>query len=101
MTPKTSDETLRGFYKLIKPAGPGWDAVLNKAKAEGITINKEAGQLPLEILAMVIGCISIYAALFATGFWVYHETLPAVIATGVAIFGAAVIFKILGKLKFE
>ena len=101
LTPKTSDETLRGFYKLIKPAGPGWDAVLNKAKAEGITINKEAGQLPLEILAMVIGCISIYAALFATGFWVYHETLPAVIATGVAIFGAAVIFKILGKLKFE
>ena len=101
LTPKTSDETLRGFYKLIKPAGPGWDAVLNKAKAEGITINKEEGQLPLEILAMVIGCISIYAALFATGFWVYNETLPAVIATGVAIFGAAVIFKILGKLKFE
>ena len=101
LTPKTSDETLRGFYKLIKPAGPGWDAVLNKAKAEGVTINKEAGQLPLEILAMVIGCVTIYAALFATGFWVYHETTSAIIATIIAIFGATIIFRILRRLKFE
>lgn len=100
-TPATADETLRGFYKLIKPGGPGWDPVLNKAKAEGITIEKEAGQLPMEILAMVCGCIAIYAALFATGFWVYKETLSAIIATAIAILGAVVIFKILNKLKFE
>ncbi|NER85139.1 MAG: Na+:solute symporter, partial [Leptolyngbya sp. SIO1D8] len=81
--------------------GPGWDAVLNKANAEGVAIDKEAGQLPLEILAMVIGCITIYAGLFATGFWVYGETTFGIVATIIAIFGATIIFRILRRLKFE
>ena len=61
LTPPTDDKTLRNFYRKIKPGGPGWNAVLQKANAEGDPIEKVSGQLPLEILCMVIGCITVYS----------------------------------------
>ena len=67
LTPPTDDATLRKFYRLIKPAGSGWDAVLNKAREDGDPIDKEYGQLPLEILCVVIGCFTVFGILFATG----------------------------------
>ena len=56
-------------------------------------------QLPLEILCMFIGCLTVYSALFATGFWIYDNILPANIAMVVAAIGAFFLFKIWGKLK--
>jgi hypothetical protein len=38
---------------------------------------------------MVAGCFAVYSALFATGYWIYGRTLPAVILSGVAA-GSAV-----------
>lgn len=98
-TPPTKDETLRSFYQLIKPGGPGWDAVLEKAKAEGKPIEKEVGQLPLELLCMLIGIASIYATLFATGFWIYGKIAPAVILTVIAIGSTLFIIRTWGRLK--
>ncbi len=89
-TPPTEDQTLRDFYRLIKPGGSGWDVVLAKAKADGDPIEKEVGQLPLELLCALIGIICIHAALFATGFWIYGKVVAALILT--AIFGASLLF---------
>ncbi|MFT7463753.1 MAG: SSS family solute:Na+ symporter [Pseudohongiellaceae bacterium] len=35
------------------------------------------------LLATVLGCLTVYAALFATGWWIYGETTDAAVATGV------------------
>jgi solute:Na+ symporter, SSS family len=83
-TPQTSDKKLREFYRLIKPGGPGWDAVIEKANAEGDALKKEKGQLPLEILCMFIGCFAVYGALFATGFWIYGKFAPAALLTAIS-----------------
>jgi len=100
-TAPTDDKTLRKFYRLIKPGGNGWDAVIDKANAEGDTMKKEHGQLPFEILCFVVGCITIYSALFATGNWIYGNTMPALILTGLTGLGLFFLITAWGKLQHE
>lgn len=69
-TRPTSDAVLRSFYKRIKPGGPGWKRVVDKAKTEGIELAKAddlAWDVPTGILCMLLGTVSIYSILFAIG----------------------------------
>lgn len=101
MTPVTDQQILRSFYQKIKPSGIGWDKVIEDAKKEGVEIRKEHGQFPLELLGMVVGCITVFSALFTTGFWLYGDTNKAVAFGVITIIGGYVIAKITQKLKFQ
>ncbi|MEQ9424545.1 MAG: sodium:solute symporter family protein [Cyclobacteriaceae bacterium] len=92
LTPKTSDVTLKSFYQKIKPAGPGW------SKFSTLDNTKSPDNLPLEIMAMVIGCITVYSALFATGNWVYGNIAIASILSVTSTIGAYVLLKIWRKI---
>lgn len=100
-TEPTDDETLRNFYKKIRPSGSGWDAVIQKAKADGVDIRKEKSQLPLELLCWVVGCVAVYSALFATGNWIYGNVSTASILTIVSIAGGAFLFRAWGNLQTD
>ncbi len=101
VTPATSDEKLIEFYQKIRPGGPGWKAVIEKAAAKGESITYHKGQLPLELLSFVIGCFTVYAALFATGYWIYGQTSAALIASAGALIGGALLFRSWGKLQTQ
>ena len=101
MTPPTEDAKLRAFYRLIKPGGSGWDVVLQKAREEGDPIEKEMGQLPLEILCVLIGCFTVFGILFATGNWIYGKIVPATILSAIAVGGSYFLFWAWGKLKID
>jgi Na+/proline symporter len=73
MTPPTDDKTLRNFYEKIKPGGPGWQAVLDKAADENVDLKPVRDKLPLQLLCVLIGCISVYSFLFATGNILYSN----------------------------
>ena len=100
-TEPTDDETLRNFYKKIRPSGNGWDHVIQKAKADGVDIHKEKSQLPLELLCWLVGCVSVYGALFATGNWIYGNINSALILTGISIVGAIFLFRAWSSLKTD
>jgi solute:Na+ symporter, SSS family len=101
ITPETDHAKLIDFYRRIKPGGPGWDKVLKEAHDKGIAVVKETGQLPLEMACMFIGCIAVYGALFATGYWIYGRTGPAIISTLLAAGGAAFLFLVWGRLRTQ
>ena len=90
MTPADEKETLIKFYKKTKPGGPGW----NKIK-EHITVSdeKEEWIVPKGILCMIIGCITIYSALFSTGYFIYGEISSALIFLLVTIISGLILFK--------
>lgn len=100
-TPADDDETLRKFYNKIRPGGPGWNAVIEKAEAEGVPMKRHAGQLPLEILSMFVGVFTVYSALFATGFWIYGETSNGVLFSALTVLGAALLFRNFNKIKAD
>ena len=90
ITPADEKETLIKFYKKTKPGGPGW----NKIK-EHITFNDEKEQwiVPKGIICMIIGCITIYSALFSTGYFIYGEISSALIFLLVTIISGLILFK--------
>ncbi|MEL7338972.1 MAG: Na+:solute symporter, partial [Bacteroidota bacterium] len=98
-TPQTDEETLRNFYRKIRPGGPGWDAVIERSRNADTPLEKSQGQLPLELACFLIGSVTVYAALFATGFWIYGETTSAMIASGLAIGGGIFLFRVWNQLK--
>ena len=92
-TRPTSPETLEHFYRKTRPGGPGWDGVRRDLEARGeLPIVRNEGQLSLRILAMVIGAVAIYAALFATGFYLYGRGVPTLVAALVAVAGFGWLF---------
>jgi len=96
-------ETLRAFYKLTHPGGPGWKRVIREAEADGVMINeKEAGkawEMPKQILLVFLGCIAIYSSLFTIGGIIYSEFTRAAILGGVAIISTIFLFRILRTLR--
>jgi len=89
ITPADDEQTLRSFYRLNRPGGPGWRKVIDEAARDGVTITGPEGgrsNLPAGILCMVAGCLAIYSALFGTGYWIYgNTTLGAVFTTVCAV----------------
>jgi len=82
LTRPTDTETLQNFYATTRPGGPGWKPVVKNMPAAVDTAGD--GQLPVRILGMLVGSVAVYATLFATGLFLYGETVNALIATVVS-----------------
>lgn len=103
-TKPTEKETLRKFVIKMNPGGFGWKKVYNDAEKDGIPIKTDAipVNIPLGILQMVLGCITVYAFLFATGYVIYGDFKIAIPLTVVAIvFAVGLVFTIVKKKKLE
>ncbi|MDP2322007.1 MAG: sodium:solute symporter family protein [Acidobacteriota bacterium] len=72
LTRPESDATLVGFYKLVRPAGPGWT---NIARMAGVGASPDS--LPQQLLGWILGCTFVYASLFGAGSALYGLTLQA------------------------
>lgn len=89
VTQPEKDEILLSFYRKVTPAAFGWKKVLDRYPNE----KQEIGQLPKEIGLMLVGTVMVYAALFATGFFIYGNMLGGSIATVIAVVGGGIIIK--------
>ncbi|MCI0514501.1 Na+:solute symporter [candidate division KSB1 bacterium] len=101
---KPSDmRTLRSFYQLVKPGGPGWKVVIEQAKRDHDPVRTDGRpwDVPTGILCMVLGCFAVYSALFATGNWIYGKTTSAAILTAVALLATFGLVKLWNKLQVE
>lgn len=103
LTKPEEDQILIHFYETTHPGGPGWKHIIDKAAQQGIelTTNNEHWELPVSLLHVLLGCIGIYAALFATGNFIYGNFMLGSIL--LAIFGGAIylIFKLWPKLNIK
>ncbi|MDD4818184.1 MAG: Na+:solute symporter [Victivallaceae bacterium] len=99
--PKTSKERLRSFVEAINPGGPGWKRVFDDAATEGrpLKTSHAAQSIPLGILAAVVSCFAVYAALFATGEFIYSRTLRGTILAVAAVVAVLVVARIWKKMN--
>ncbi|HPS55657.1 MAG TPA: hypothetical protein PLP05_08665, partial [Sedimentisphaerales bacterium] len=103
ITKPTDKKTLYKFCNLVHAGGPGWNHIKALAKKDGVDIEKsgEKWDMPYGILCMVIGCVFVYSAIFATGYWIYGEVIQAVLLTTLSAFSVVLLFKFWGKLNLE
>jgi len=98
LTKPTEERVLLSFYRKLRPGGPGWRAFLERAKAAGESSGglEAAWRVPRGILCMFLGCVAVYSVLFATGYWIYSKTLPAVILSATAVVSTILLFRLWG-----
>ena len=86
VAPPTSRETLVKFFRLVRPAGPGWGTVQAEAG-----VGSSPDSLSQGMLGWVLGCAFVYAALFGTGSLLYGRMpqfylwLALFVASGVGV----------------
>ena len=103
VTRPTDDLTLRKFYRLVRPGGPGWNVVLKQAQQAGDPITETAtkGDLPRGIICMVAGCMSVYSVIFAAGYYMYGQLTKGIVFTIVAVVGIAFLMNLWKKIEME
>lgn len=101
LTQPETDAVLYDFYKKIQPGGPGWARVVRKAESENKTLitDKKPWGVPSGIAAMLLGCMMIYSAMFATGFWIYGKSQQAAILSVLAVITGYALVKMWKKIK--
>jgi Na+/proline symporter len=101
MTQPEDSDVLETFYKKTQPGGPGWDKIVNEAKANGTTIvaAKEGWSVPSGILAMLVGCVLIYSVMFTTGNLIYGNYTDALVLLGVSVISGLILIKLWKKIK--
>ncbi len=96
LTRPTSHETLVNFCKVARPGGPGWESVIEKERKKGREVQHledEAWRVPQGILCMVLGSVSVYSALFATGYWIYGNYIWATALTALTLVSSVLLAK--------
>ena len=93
MTTPTDRSTLLSFYKLVRPAGPGWASIRAEA---GVGASQDS--LPLAMLGWVCGVSFIYSALFGVGSFLYGRTSLAIFWTAVFVGTGLTLLRLMPKL---
>ena len=103
MTPAEDKSVLQTFYQKIQPGGPGWKKVIDEAEKENINItdDSQGWSVPSGITAMLLGCVMIYAAMFATGYWIYGDYIRASIITMISAVFAALLVRTWKKVRVK
>ena len=93
LTRPTDVVTLRRFYDLTRPAGPGWNAV-----RQGTTLAPSHDSVPDMLLGWTAGVAFVYAGLFGTGSLIYGRVLAGVVWGIVFVASGTVLVKIIPRL---
>jgi len=104
LTKPEKTETLRRFYKLTQPGGPGWAKIVKEAEEDKDPLVDEKDkkwELPLAILCVFIGCVVIYSALFSIGSFIYSNTVTGISLGLISLIGTIFLFKSFSKLRIR
>lgn len=104
LTKPEKTETLRSFYQLVYPGGPGWKKVVEDARKEGVELvspEKAEWDVPTGILCMLLGSFIVILSLFATGHILYGNYLMAAGLSVIDILLIALLIRTWKNLKAD
>jgi Na+/proline symporter len=93
MTAPTDRATLVKFYRLVRPAGSGWEPIRKEAG-----VGPSPDSIPQMMLAWTTGCVFVYAALFGAGSFVYGHAGTGALWTVLFIVSGAVLYKLMRRM---
>jgi Na+/proline symporter len=104
VTRPTDTTTLRKFYRLIQPGGPGWLKVVEEARRDNDPVESPrvgGWDVPAGILCMVLGTLAVYGALFAVGNFIYGNHLLGLSLTAGVLVASFLLIRIWAKLSIK
>lgn len=99
-TKPTDYKTLVSFFNSVKPYGSGWNGLKRQAQQQGDSLEPGVGRFSIDLLALFLGIVIVYAALFSMGMFIYGETVNGLILLFIALGAAALLRNTWKKLSF-
>lgn len=101
LTKPTDEKTLREFVRRSKAGGPGWKRIVDKALREGVKLEDDhvVWSVPVGILCVLVSCTGLYAALFATGSFLYGNYVLGISLTLVFAVGMLAVIPLWKRLS--
>jgi len=97
LAPQTDDAVLIAFYRKVRPFGPGWAPIRDRAGVLPLD-EHERENIPMALLGWVAGCTAIWSALFAVGNFLYGRTGMALLLTGIFAVSGLIVIRIVSRL---
>ena len=91
--PQNERAVLESFYRLVRPAGPGWAAI---RASTGLPPSPDS--LPMQMLGWMLGCLLVYSALFGTGSFLYGRTTAGWVWTAAFVISAIGLARLLPRI---
>jgi SSS family solute:Na+ symporter len=95
LTPPTDRAVLQSFYDKIRPAPAGWRRAVDTSGR-----GDAGGDIAASFLAWFLGCLFVYATLFATGYLLYGRLDIGLLCAAVAIAAAYGLRQVIPKIGF-
>ena len=89
----TNRSTLVNFYRLVRPAGPGWNGIREESG-----VGSSPDSFSNSLLGWVLGIAFIYSALFGTGSFIYGKTPQALMWVVVFVVSLVGLVRLLPKM---
>jgi hypothetical protein len=92
-TPPSDRATLVHFYRLVRPAGRGWEPVREEA---GVGASPDS--IPQMLLAWTAGCVFVYAALFGAGNIIRGSSAVSAVFVAAAVASGVVLWRLMATM---
>lgn len=96
LTRPTAHDTLKSFYALARPAGPFWKPI-----SEEMPEVDSGYSITWGFLAVILGMLLVYCALFGTGYFLYGHVVSAVVFYIIAAASAVAVVSMVGRVKLK
>ncbi|HOW84929.1 MAG TPA: Na+:solute symporter [Candidatus Aminicenantes bacterium] len=96
--PQTDGETLIRFYRKVRPMGPGWRKIRERAGLSEAEAKAAGDSFPLALVGWVSGSLTIWSALFTVGNVLYGRWLYAGLLFAVFIGAGLVLIRVINRL---
>jgi hypothetical protein len=95
LTPPTDRAVLQSFYDRIRPYPAGWRRAVHTGGG-----GHAGGDIAASFLAWFLGCVAVYAALFATGYLLYGRLAIGLICLAIAVISAYALARVIPRVGF-
>lgn len=95
LTPPTDAETLKRFYRKIRPMGGGWTKIVGAEAAE------TEEDVSATFLCWFLGVAAVYCALFGIGYVLYGYLSWGILMLVIALICGAGIFRLLPRIRIR
>ena len=99
LTKPESQKTLSRFYQRTSPGGPGWRKIIDNMSQEEQQHITTGWTVPQGILAMLLGCVFVYGALFSTGYFLYGKTAKGLLGLGIVLVSGYLLAQVWKKIS--
>jgi hypothetical protein len=93
LTPPTDPAKLQSFYRLARPAGPGWSEVRSACGNLAPADDMQAG-----FVGWAASCAFVYSALFGAGHLLMGHAVPSAVALAVFAASGAIMWRTISRL---